>query len=425
MSKNINTESKVSHFLVGLIVCICIVIAAIASGIIFSDAHEGTFYNLKNIAPYTYEITFNDYMPDTELKTIDKTKVNPACSGVRNGNFVGRNFDYVYNDTPEFIVKMNSNENRYASIGIAQHWGLRDKELSENKYNNDDLEIIPNLTLDGINEKGLVCTCNVVPSHDTGKLTGTNPGGEAVHILNVCRKLLDRAKNTNEAISLLKEFNIFGELGNKYYLHYMISDYEHTYIVELLDNKVVVQEKFDNDRVMTNYYNNLPELTDNAQGVERAIILKVGYNEGSTFDGMFSLMRRASFAGLPEQTAAYGFLTDMGMPYTESRQYNDIQKDAFIDEYRKFYVETINNEDARKKADDSFWITVHNSTYDIENLKMMFCFQQDYDRTYNYVINWTMSLTTRKAIFWAAIIVGILAILAGSFCTYKHKKNKN
>ena len=43
------------------------------------------------VAPYLHEIVFDDYVFDTNRLTVQD--YTGSCSVVRNGNFVGRNFD--------------------------------------------------------------------------------------------------------------------------------------------------------------------------------------------------------------------------------------------------------------------------------------------------------------------------------------------
>ena len=62
---------------------------------------------IENYNPYSFGDEF------TGLK-----EWHGACAGVRNGDFVGRNFDWECSETPEFIVRIPADENHRASIGI-------------------------------------------------------------------------------------------------------------------------------------------------------------------------------------------------------------------------------------------------------------------------------------------------------------------
>ena len=67
---------------------------------IFSILKPKKIYSdIKKIAPYLYEITYSDYREDLNNETHSDMEVF-GCSSVKNGNFYGRNFDYIFNDTP-------------------------------------------------------------------------------------------------------------------------------------------------------------------------------------------------------------------------------------------------------------------------------------------------------------------------------------
>lgn len=93
---------------------------------------------LQKKADYLYSMTFIDYVFDTEEKTIKSSGQASGgfgCSSVRKDNFYGRNFDFIFNDVPEFIVRVNKNEKiKHSSIGVATHFGLRESEMSTYGY---------------------------------------------------------------------------------------------------------------------------------------------------------------------------------------------------------------------------------------------------------------------------------------------------
>ncbi|MCQ3908137.1 MAG: carcinine hydrolase/isopenicillin-N N-acyltransferase family protein [Mycoplasmoidaceae bacterium] len=250
------------------------------------------------VADYLHEITYNDYREDTKLETIDEGR-NFGCSSVRCGNFYGRNFDYVYNDTPEFIahVKANKKKHRHESIAVCTHFGLRENKLNAGKYKRE-LELIPNLTMDGINDAGVICSSNVVsmePNSETATIIPeTQPGKEnakQLHVLFIPRYILDNANSAKDAVDLLSDenLNIKGNLNNKMNIHVMIADKNETYIVEFFRKKgsannhfdVVAQQKSDSidnpTTIMTNYYCNMSDAAftnDEKFGVERYEMLK-------------------------------------------------------------------------------------------------------------------------------------------------------
>lgn len=66
-----------------------------------------------------YEVTLYDYSdkaPDSSATS--EMSGDMACSGVRNGGFVGCNFDYYMNQYPTFVIRTNARDNRYAAICV-------------------------------------------------------------------------------------------------------------------------------------------------------------------------------------------------------------------------------------------------------------------------------------------------------------------
>ncbi len=140
-----------------------------------------TYSTPKKITDYLYEITYDSYTWDDDAGTVSFDEAF-GCSSVRNGNYFGRNFDYFYNDVPEFLIRVNKSDKvKHASIGLAMHEGLREgKVFTYDKQ----LEVVPNITLDGINDAGVICSCNVVMIEQGNDVSGTNPQGKPMHMQN-------------------------------------------------------------------------------------------------------------------------------------------------------------------------------------------------------------------------------------------------
>lgn len=340
----------------------------------------------KKVAPYLYEINYKDYREDTERETHNAMEAF-GCSSVRNGNFYGRNFDYIFNDSPEFVIKVAATENRHASLGIATHYGLREVQMEQGLYDKQ-LEIIPNFTLDGINDAGVIASINVVPGkEDVGELTGTNPNGEPLELAYVVRFILDNASSADHAIELLKERNLYGTAVNDLYLHIMIADNTKTYIVEFIDNKMVAEEKTGNEQVMTNFYNNLPEITEHAAGIERYQILQENYDEGNSVVGMRTLMQRVKYSNAYNYSnypAWYSESIPQSMIKNQDSPEFAIYLEAF-DAIRKDYWNYVAN-DIRNPANTTFWHTTHNSVYDMSQKMLRVTVQEDYSHYFDYYL---------------------------------------
>lgn len=346
---------------------------------------EKMYYNLRKKAKYLYEITYKDYKEDIYYETIDYN-FTFGCSCVRNKNYFGRNFDFFYNDIPEFIVKVKRKKGRLASVGVALSGKIREKGMEKEIYD-EELEVIPNATMDGINECGVFATINVVPGEDVPELTGTNPDAEDLHVVFTTRYILDNAHSAEEAIRLLRNKNIITTPNVRNNIHIMICDTEKTYIVEFIGNNMVVKEKMGKEQIMTNYYCNLKKLTEHSHGVERAEILKENYRDGSTFCGMRKLLQRVKFSKVyrfDNKKEFYSeFATQTQIKNKDSEEWKALME--LIEEGKKNYW-IARAEDKRYPANIAYWFTVHNSTYDMEKKLLRISVQENYKQYFDFYI---------------------------------------
>jgi hypothetical protein len=100
--------------------------------------------------------------------------------------------------------------------------------------------------LDGMNEKGLCAAVLMIQDSDTINQNTEKPD---ITTTTVIRLLLDRAANVDEAISLLKQYDMHGSMGMM--VHFALADAEgRSVVVEYVDNEMVVIET----PVVTNFY---------------------------------------------------------------------------------------------------------------------------------------------------------------------------
>ena len=421
------------------------------------------YANMRTLAPFLHEIWYDDYVFDEGGETLSKDE-KFACSSVRNGNFIGRNFDFFLDDKPEFVVHVAADpeKGRLASVGMAMHAGLREDGVTNGQYT-ASYDLVPNRMLDGINEKGVAINQNVVaydPEVAAGpgrEFHGTNPDGEDLNISFVTRMVLDRATNAAHAVELIKSRNLVGMSVSGDLLHYMISDPKETFVVEIITNAVVARHfkmmtnfaiNWDNGnaRALTDADNEVwtrdcyPEPTNlvvaagnfddatnalaryyalHAEGVERFIRLRDHYDEGATFEGMASLMRRAQYSQASYlETRPYWYsdrcsvaldkeLVKAGFPalanthvlyglkyYPSKTGMVGFRLDNFLDrELMAYERECLADKDAHRKEDSGVWLTVHSTTYDIERRMFRIAAQEDYDRTFDVWLKPPTTLT--------------------------------
>lgn len=210
---------------------------------------------------------------------------------------------------------------RHGSHSIVHANDIITESLMSSGEWNDILDIIPFMTVDGQNDVGVFCEINVVPVGDKGHTTGTNPGKEDMCILMLTRFILDYADSATNAIDLLDELNIWAPNNDLKSLecHFMIADKYFTYVVEFVNNEVVIFS--DNDsrypkipnhkNILTNFYldgwdgriitgfdteegidSEDTTLTAHAMGLERYQIASDLYNSLEDADDMKYLMKR-------------------------------------------------------------------------------------------------------------------------------------
>jgi hypothetical protein len=194
------------------------------------------------------------------------------------GNYLfGRNFDW---NTCNALVVSVKPEEGYASISTVnmdfiQAAGMEPERLP------DEMKTMAALyaPLDGMNEKGLCVSVNMIEdsasiSQDTDK--------KDITTTTAVRLLLDRAADVDEALELLKEYDLHASMGMM--VHFALADAKgNAVVVEYVDNEMVVTDT----PVVTNFY--LAEGEKHGIGTEqshtRYEILTKLLKEKQTMDG--------------------------------------------------------------------------------------------------------------------------------------------
>lgn len=406
------------------------------SGLATSCGPKVYYKEIKKLAPFLYEVTYDGYEKDVNHENAIFKETNEAllggCSVFRKDNFFARNFDFYFTEAPSFIVKMKKGNRKHASIGTATSVNLTSNMVDDFirfKTGNHELNIIPDETVDGINDAGVTITMNVCPIDDAGAFpTGTNPGKENLSLLQTVRFILDNADSATNAIELLQNRNLYLVDGYTFNLHFLISDKDKNYIVEVIDNKLVVDEKNGSEKekfdlpILTNFYtnmtqeqinksyekllpesfkemldedtiewledlfkDNLPEnpIYDNcASGVERyEYILDqydnlIGSSKEETKANILNVLSDLFYSKLyPEdwqedgpKWASEDFWQIFNITYNNDvdQDYNDLYEGYFWTVFES--TRNILDYNKRNEAlDYDVWITVHTSLYDIEN----------------------------------------------------------
>lgn len=161
------------------------------------------------------------------------------------GNYIfGRNFDW--NSCNAMIVH-SIPENGYASISTVNTdfinmSGLKLSDLP------DEIQAVICMyaPLDGMNEKGLAVSVNMIQDSDSISQNTDKPD---ITTTTAIRLLLDKVANVDEAIDLLDGYDIHASMG--YMMHIALADTNgKSAVIEYVDNEMAVTET----PVVTNFY---------------------------------------------------------------------------------------------------------------------------------------------------------------------------
>ncbi|MGE5391278.1 MAG: linear amide C-N hydrolase [Deltaproteobacteria bacterium] len=187
------------------------------------------------------------------------------------GNCIfGRNFDL--GDKTEMLVFTHP-DNGYASMSMINlaFLGYRDGLMPDSFCNSFLALAGPFVPLDGINEKGLTVAVLMLPDkptcQDTDKIDITTT--------TAIRMLLDKAATVNEAVDLLKKYDMHDSAGGCY--HYQIADAGgSSAIVEYVDNEMHVLRPEGKFQACSNYFQTPGPKYNMGAGQDRYQILMKG-----------------------------------------------------------------------------------------------------------------------------------------------------
>ena len=197
-----------------------------------ADTEDGTYEFIKNILGAPEGLRFR----------VEGLGCSTMQTKGEDGYLFGRNFDW--NECP-LLVLTSYPASGYASLSSVNLDFVRNRsgDLPDDKL----VFAAHYAPLDGMNEKGLCISVNLLPDgmelrQDTGK-----PG--RLTITTAIRLILDKAATTDEALNLLRQYDLSTTTGLT--VHYLISDAKgRSVCVEYIHNQMSVVET----AVMTNHY---------------------------------------------------------------------------------------------------------------------------------------------------------------------------
>lgn len=362
--------------------------------------------SLNKLSPYLYDITYPEIDYSNGYDFFEDFHDNIGlCSSLRSGGYFGRNYDWYYDESASFVIHCPPTDDRHGSVGVAG--GLKEltDAIADSGVYHKAYKYLPFFTVDGINDAGVTISINVVPAGDSGRTTGTNENGQDMCAVMMTRYILDYANSARHAIELIRDLNIYcptvEDLGQE--VHWLICDKENSYVVELINNHVVVINEFVNDVVaITNFYINgfdgntstayyksetydssNTTLTPHAMGIERYDIIRKAYDNNLNKSQMRSILDSLKY------TKSYD-AENIPFWYSEfsadlSDVYMDLTIDSTVNDYEPLVsamIELFENRTRNGKT----WHTVHSSIYDIEN-KTLYLHSQERDTDYEFEVD--------------------------------------
>ena len=359
---------------------------------------------------YLFEIDF-DYIDYDYAKnyfaTTSSADIAGACTVFKKNNIYARNYDFHYSQDADFIVRVPRIGDRYASVGMGYKKGLKASDVYNHLYTEEQIKLIPFITVDGINENGVAVNVNVVPASDNSQAGVAVGEGEEVYNTMIVRYILDHATSASNAVTLLSNIKILPtkpilDMGYEY--HWMIADSSKAYIVEIYDGELKIIES----NIMTNFFintltidltqYNLPTPYSHSQlegaapssvglglassGVERYNVVRANLSNVDTINSAVTLMRNLKYSllyttliaeDIPATMEHYWFSDFAHEAHKEgSSEYLDI--DSLVSEYMASSefntiraMGTAAFENKNRDLEVKPWQTVHTAVYDLTN----------------------------------------------------------
>lgn len=166
-----------------------------------------------------------------------------------NGNILfGRNFDFTYAPSLQLYTAPDHGYASVSTVNLA-FAGYSGDDLPDGSFIDRFLTLAaPFLPFDGMNEKGLGIALLAVPEADVP----CDPDKITLNTTTAIRLVLDKAATVEEAIALLKQYNIYFSGGIE--CHYLIADASgHSAIVEYVNQGLCIVETEAGYQIASNF----------------------------------------------------------------------------------------------------------------------------------------------------------------------------
>lgn len=193
-----------------------------------------------------------DFLTAVKLVRNDFPEPATACATIftvnRKGEkILGRNFDWINRPIMLLETAPKSGLATFSMVDIS-YLGFNEKFLPDSFFGAGfSLIYSPYVAFDGMNERGLAVGEMAVPARYKSP---SDPEKVTIGDTHSIRMVLDKAKNVNEAVALLRKYNIDNPTLA---WHYLIADREgNSSIIEYVDGKMVETKRDRNFQICTN-----------------------------------------------------------------------------------------------------------------------------------------------------------------------------
>lgn len=252
---------------------------------------------------------------------LEETEMNFGCSTLstkgENYSLMGRNYDWQGTSGNAMIIHTEPDDG-YESYSTTwlDFLGFGDgfaPEDFKDKYMSIAAVYVP---LDGMNEKGL-CVADLIAGDN--EVTKQNTEKADLTTTSAIRLLLDKAANVDEAIALLKQYDMNSSIGMAH--HLAISDADgNSVVVEYIDGEMIVTET----DIVTNHYLSQGKKfgvgdTESHNRFERLEDMK---NSVDSTEAMAQCMESASYQGITQWSVVYD-KSNMSLDFYSKRDFDN------------------------------------------------------------------------------------------------------
>ena len=209
--------------------------------------------------------------PFGKLKPVINTGCSAFYTANKDGGFdTARNYDLAHldkdgNTTGLNVIVKCTPKGKYRSIGIADFamfsylkLDYTEASFDDKKFSDVLLALAPYICVDGINEKGVVCTIHALDLKEGETSVNQNdPGKDSVIITELLRLILDNCASVDEAVDLANNKNLINTFDADF--HMFVTDANgKSAVLEWRYNKLEVTYT----DIITNFYVNSDDAED-------------------------------------------------------------------------------------------------------------------------------------------------------------------